>query len=253
MSNGTDVEELSRQANFIFRGTAIERGAATEPSVPVDNRTLIVTVNEILKAPSLLQNYAGENITVQLGEGQSIRIGQERIFYTQSWIFGESIAVVALGHTAAGARASATAVAMVEAEPASALRERVDSAEVVVAGRVVEITEPTSSGTTRITEHDPVWQEAVVEVDDVAKGSLADDQKKQIVVRFARSEDARWYQAPKFEVGQEGVWLLGDSRATAARAALGEEPGKYLAIDAADFLPKEQIEEVRSVINGGSS
>jgi hypothetical protein len=141
----------------------------------------------------------------------------------------------------------------VEDEPVAALRQRIDSAELVVSGRVVEILEPPPSGTTRISEHDPNWQEAVIEVDEVAKGDLGDDQVKQVVVRFAESSDIRWYQAPKFEVGQEGVWMLGDTTAIAARAELGEEPGKYLALESADFVSMEQIDEIRSLVEGGTS
>jgi hypothetical protein len=253
MSNSIGVEELSSQSSFIFKGTVQERSASTVPNIPVDNRTLIVTVNEIVKAPDILQHFAGQDITVQLGEGQTSRVGQERIFYTNGWIYGSSIAVVSVGNTAAGQRASTVATAAVVAEPVSALSERVARAEVVVTGRVVEILEPVTSGTTRISEHDPAWRDAVVQVDDVAKGSLADDQNNQIVVRFSDSDDIRWHTAPKFEVGQEGVWMLGDTTAVAERAALGEESGKYLALDSADFLPEEQIETIRSLINGGTS
>jgi hypothetical protein len=249
MSTNPKVEELGREAKFIFKGTVKERGAATLPQVPVTSGTLIVTVDEIIESPEMLRAFAGQDITVQLGEGQRASVGQQRIFFTSGWIYGTSIAVVSLGLASPGAVSTGRAVAAVEAAPDRAIQERAARAELVVTGRVMEVREPERPDRAPITEHDAEWRQAVVQVDSVEKGALHDPGTGQVMVRFASSNDVKWRQAPKFDVDQEGVWMLGDTAAEPAlRAALGERPGEYVAIDADDFQPKEQAEHVRSLI-----
>ena len=56
-----------------------------------------------------------------------------------------------------------------------------------------------------ISEHDPLWREAVVAVDAVEKGHHPGD---QAVVQFPASRDVAWYRVPKLQEGQQGVFLL---------------------------------------------
>ena len=71
--------------------------------------------------------------------------------------------------------------------------------------------------------HAPVWHEAVIDVDEVHKGTHT---TKQIVVRFPSSTDVRWYNAPKFHTGQEGVFLLHKEQLAGTRAmAAGQGAG----------------------------
>ena len=56
-----------------------ERGATTVPEVPVNRGTLIVAVDEIMESPQMLRAFEGQDITVQLGEGQRVEAGQQRI------------------------------------------------------------------------------------------------------------------------------------------------------------------------------
>jgi hypothetical protein len=104
-----------------------------------------------------------------------------------------------------------------------------------------------------ISEHDPEWREAVVEVEEVEKGTCG---PKYVVVRFASSDDVQWCHAPKFQVGQEGVFVLHNKHiqpAPAARAALGiHEPGEceevYDALHAADYQPFQQLPIVQALL-----
>ena len=97
----------------------------------------------------------------------------------------------------------------------------------------------------RISEHAPLWQEAVIAVDEVHKGGRA---RKQVVVRFPSSSDVRWYQAPKFHAGQEGVFLLHKQQAGGARAKAMGAPLKgeqYTALHPEDFQPLDQLPQIR--------
>lgn len=248
MSPSSSVKQLSQQAKFIFVGTVRQKGASTMTEVPATNNMLVVRVDRVIEAPPLLKDYAGQEITVQLSPGQRVNAGQKRLFFTNGWIFGSSIAVVAVGHVAANETAINQATNAVQAIPDQVFLERAQSARLVVSGKVVEVREPQAPTRGPITEHDPMWREAVVQVEEVAKGSMAASAGGQVVVRFSASRDARWQDAPKFHVNQEGVFMLGDS---SGERALGLEaaPGRaFNVVESDDFQPKQQLERLRSKI-----
>jgi len=68
-------------------------------------------------------------------------------------------------------------------------------------------------------------------------------------VRFPSRPDVRWYHAPKFEAGQEGVFLLHKqqiSAATAKAASLaGLKAPEYTALDPSDVQPLERLPQIR--------
>jgi hypothetical protein len=86
-----------------------------------------------------------------------------------------------------------------------------------------------------ISEHAPVWQEAVIQVSDVHKGPA----QKKMVVRFPASTDVKWRKAPRFKKGQQGTWLLHagatPAGARATKAAAPAAPEYYTALDPDDF------------------
>jgi hypothetical protein len=109
---------------------------------------------------------------------------------------------------------------------------------------------PSGSGPRRISEHDPDWHEAVVQVDSVAKGRPP---AGGIVIGFPLSRDVAWYRAPKFQVGQRGVWLLRSTRAAeipAEQAAvLQARPYPvFTALDPLDFQPESEARRIDNLI-----
>jgi hypothetical protein len=272
------ADELAQRAQFVFRGTVQKQGAATMSNVPVTDKTLVVHVDEVLQAPEVLERHAGENITVQLSRRhKSLEEGKEAIFYTNGWLFGDSIAVQSVGQQSVPQRrelllsqpAGPTATPP-EALATRDLQKRVAEAQTVVTGRVTEVRLPQSSGSGGqaiaaggeegiaaqeesgpLNEHDAQWREAVVEVEQVEKGKT---HKKQIVVRFPSSEDVMWYRAPKFEAGQEGVFLLHEDPQPATFGIAADVLGSpaeevYMALDPADFQPTQELSKVKALIS----
>jgi hypothetical protein len=87
---------------------------------------------------------------------------------------------------------------------------RFAAADVVVSGRVGELRADPPSGPRGkiqlpITEHDPQWREAVVQVTAVHKGRRV---PRSIRVRFPASTDVAWARSPKLHAGQQGTFLL---------------------------------------------
>jgi len=273
------AEALAQKARFVFQGTIQQRGAATMASVPISDQTLVVHVDRLIQAPQALTPYLGQDITVQLASSRTkLAVGQAAIFYTNAWLFGESIAVQAVGQLPVPQTPRAMATAAVTAAPHENLanrdlQQRLTTADTVVTGRVTAVREPvalpvdppgrlagaaaadkpapTTSGP--ISEHDPAWREAVIAVQEVEKGAT---DRANIVIRFPSSDDVQWHRAPKFAVGQEGVFLLHEkqtqpvmtARGLELAAAPGEAEEVYLALDPADFQPAQQLPVVRTLI-----
>jgi hypothetical protein len=227
----------------------LQRGTATLAEVPINERTIVARVDEIVHGPEILEDYTGQPITVQLGSRQNVTEGREYVFHTTGWIFGASLAVVCLSVSPAVAGAVQRAQAAISSRSARAVSARASRAELVVSGQVMQVRHVPRQPGAPITEHDPQWQEAVVRVHQVARGSRA-RQSQDVTVRFAASPDVRWAKAPKFAVGQEGVWMLGDKtkEGAAMRAAASVPKNQYLVVEPEDFYPKEHGARVLSQI-----
>ena len=255
------------RGSFVFNGTVVTLNAATMNYVPVDERTATVRVDEVLQAPDILRRIAGQDITVYLGNF-AVEPGERATFSTEGVIFGESIAVSATSvRPLEGAAALASAAPEGAVDPADNLRaqraeERFTSAEVVVKGRVKAVEEAAPPApeaalasaaaepeTTRYSEHDPVWMKATVEVEQVHKGLAAPGETVEIL--FPASTDVAWHRAPKFQPGQEGVFMLHKEpqpeAALAAAAPAAAVP--YTALDPADFQSAEAPQIIESVLS----
>lgn len=264
-------------AKFVFVGTVRRTKAATLAGLTSKERerTVVVRVDDIVRGPEALLGYAGQEITVQLAKGERVKTGQQAVFYTNGWLFGESMAVKSVGHeplrapeAAAAARAVADAV---PADPAleaarQQVRQRVDDAQLVISGRVVAVGETAESAARAtaataaadsaptasrpISEHDPFWNEAVVEVQNVHKGAAAG---QRVVIRFPASTDVRWRRSPKFRVGQEGLFMLHPDQVTGLPAvgAVADAlapAGSFTCLDALDFQPADHQQEIETVL-----
>jgi hypothetical protein len=263
MAAKTKSEGLADQAKFVFQGRVQKTKATTLKEVEATDRTVVVRVDLILHAPEAFVDFAGHEITVQLAPGEKVKAGQTLIFYTNGWVFGESLAVRAIGHEEA-TKPGVAALASHTGDPVRSLAARetmtqAAAADLIVSGRVSAVRLPAveaqaqaramSSGATseKISEHAPLWHEAVIDVDAVHRGKLG---TKQVVVRFPSSSDVRWHRAPKFQPGQEGVFLLHKEQlptgvvAAAAAGGLGTE--EFTALDPADVQPLEELPRILS-------
>jgi len=262
MTPGSRSGSLIEQARFVFQGTVKKVKATTLKSVPASDRTIIVRVDRVIQSPEALSDYAGHDVTVQMAPGEKVRPGETLIFYTTGWIFGDSLAVQSVGHEEATAPRVAAMSAHPE-DPVSSLHAHAAvtqalRADLIVTGRVSSVRVPAveaaarakaqaGSGTAeRISEHAPMWQEAVIDVDETHKGR---ERRKQVVVRFPNSTDVRWYHAPKFHAGQEGIFLLHKQQVPAAKAKAASfaalKTPEYTALDPSDFQPLEQLSQIR--------
>ncbi|HEX8068353.1 MAG TPA: hypothetical protein VF546_00275 [Pyrinomonadaceae bacterium] len=273
------TEDLIQQARFVFKGTVVKLKSAAMAGVPVTERTVVVRVDEITHAPEALRDTTGQDITVQLGGRKQVKRGEQYLFYANGWVFGDGLACQAVDYEPAAKTPLALAAAA-GGDPVENLAQRdaqarFDSASVVLSGRVRSVSLPSepagfglaaaAEGATLskpISEHDPLIQEAEIEVDAVHKGEHSGKTAK---VRFPNSRDVKWYKAPKFRAGQEGVFMLHtgesekapDKAAAGLMAAAGVAPeigdDTYTALHPADFQPAEQAGMVLNIIAASGS
>lgn len=239
------IAALLRDAPISFVGTVEHTGAATMADLPIDERTVVVNVVQVLHAPAAFSHLAGHRVTMQVApNAQPPAVGETAAFFCQGLAFGESLAVSEIGRASideiephirsaaeAGERgAFAPALRAIQSER---LRAHATDADAIVLGRVVGLEKVTGPPTR---EHHPDWWRATIEVEHVESGDVPGG---QVTVLYPNSLDVRWATVPKPKASQEGMWLLhatqGDLR----------ELAPFQIEDPDDYQPAQTLETIR--------
>lgn len=239
-----DLQRAVRESQFIFLGTVQKLGATTMPVVPVSPTTAIVRVDEVIAAPTSIGDQTGQQVTIALRRPDSVREGQQSVFFTEGWIYGDGLAVREVDRldgrpaTADLREAVAEAIQLNEEEDLADLLSR---AELVVVGRIVRtVAVDRNEHRLPITEHDPDLHRAFVEVATLLKGEAP--AQGQVSFLFANSRDVMWDRSPKPTEGQVGVWIL-------LRDEMPALPLEGLtAFDPRAVQPRERAEVVRRLL-----
>jgi hypothetical protein len=244
------VTELLDSSQWVILGTVRKLGASTMPEVPASSSTSVVRVNEVLHGPSPFSDHVGRDITVVLQDPKGLKVGTRAVFFTQSWLYGQSLAVIEVGRLP-GANPDKMAADIKGAEQANferRLGERVAAAAVVIVGAVADI-RPGPEARQRVeTEHAPEWAEAVVKVHEVLKGKSPD---QGVLVLFPTSLDELWIDSPKFAPGQTGVLILQSNQTEKGWPVL-RVPG-LTALDPLDVQPVEMRDAIGKLIASGGT
>jgi len=194
-------------------------------------------------------------------------------FYFSAEVFGTSKPggvhlAAAHGVTAAGPAGSSSSVppavrdeasdaTAAAAAPAASLKAQLGAADVVMVGRVIAtraaspVFIATSEGglasvpstRKRISEHDPHWKEAVIQVQRPLKGVSADE---NVVVLYPDTLDLMWQRSyPRLKEGQEGLFMLRRSQHAGGQLqSLANGKPLFAAPTKQDLLDKARVEEV---------
>ncbi|HXG00102.1 MAG TPA: hypothetical protein VNL69_04915 [Bacteroidota bacterium] len=246
---GQEVDSaLMKQSSVVFVGTVLQRGAVSFEAVQRSEETAIVRVVDVLEKPRAVALNGGDTITLLLNNASTPGEGVRAVFYADGWIVGKALALKEVGHTLLSDETTTEQItkSFLEAKRQlrdEELRSRIAAASIVAHGKVVSIRRAEQPRRI-ITEHDPEWQEAVIEVRTAIKGTSV---REQIVVRFPGSMDVAFYRMPKLKVGDEQVILaVRDTLSGLPRAMLqGKATEAYLVEMPTDVLPKEELERVQ--------
>jgi hypothetical protein len=247
---------------IIFVGTVDAINAVALQSLKASPNTSVVVVEKVVKKPEAIALVRGDRVTVLIeGSSNPLKKGTRALFVTDGWIYGESLAVKVVSweptsNVASAATASdeTKATAKVQELAERDLRESINSVDIAVVGRVKGIQAPSASELIpqrrRISEHEPDWQEAIVEVQEILKGSPG---VTEVVVRFPASVDVMWVGYPKFKAGQEGTFLLRQDQISGASKAIleGKSVTAYTAITRKDVLNKADSQIIKRLMQPG--
>ena len=247
---------LMGQSGIVFSGTVSQLAATSFADVPKSEQTIVVRVDAILKKPAAVSLKKGDSVTVEVKDASAFQEGAHATFYTAGWIFGSGVAVKELGHVlgeaAPGAAAGGSAHGQEQALSDQELKDRMNASDCIVVGRVTDVRKwnaPKKSGSPlHVTEHDPDWHEAVVEVQSVLKGGAVKGNK--VVVRFPNLNDVAWVHSPRFTKNQRGIFCLNRDKATGApMTKLGsQEVYVYTCLGHGDALPLSEEARVRALL-----
>lgn len=256
----TDRAALTAKSSIIFSGTVSQLAATSFADVPKSAQTIVVKVDSVEKKPAAVSLKKGDSVTVEVKDPSAFQEGTHATFYTDGWIFGSGVAVKELGHEL-GAPAESAPVTTA-GKPAGQgqdqlsdqeLLERMKTSDFVVVGRVTDVRKwnvpkPKSGAPSRVTEHDPDWQEAVVEVQSVLKGGKVKGNK--VIVRFPNRNDVAWVNSPKFAKNQRAIFCLNRDQATGAPTTKygGQQMTVYTCLNHGDALPISEETRVRSLL-----
>ena len=193
----------ANDSKFIFRATTEQIGTATLPEISDPGNCIVVKVNEVISAPPGFTDWTGKLITVAVKEPGRQKPGIEKVYYTNGWLYGKSLAVIEISSRNANEISNKEVLDGVNKNQEQKIKERIKSSELVISGQIFKI--DTLRNTSKvISEHEPEWRLATVNIDSVLKGR----QLTSTVFRFPSSRDIMWIDSPKFSKSQRGIWLL---------------------------------------------
>jgi hypothetical protein len=267
-STSDQIADWTKSSALIFAGTVKAVNRTNLSSLPATENTIVVRVDKVEsvnpRSDSSLGLWSGKQVTVILPaktEGSRLKADEHAIFFTNPRIYGENIAVVAVGIipdkvTPGGLPHVMSQVAIAaEDKIETRLQNAIDTADAVITGKVVDVR---SLGESKahalaigveegekgrpVSEHDPKWQEAIINVESVEKG---DTSQEQAIVVFPGSDDVAWVDKPKFQKGEAGTWILHknqleekEARTLLAPETIGKKQVQsYTTLKKEDFHP----------------
>lgn len=240
-----DEVKLSQQSTFVFHGTVEKTHASTMVLAPSSPSTVVVKVDSIVRSPATLASFAGKEVTVLLTEPDSLKEGTKATFFTQGWLIGSQVAVKELSHSISlqpGAAREMLANAEKKAQT-QALKDELAGASLVITGQVIRVLGVPDHA--YVSEHDPQWQDAAIQVSSVEKGASP---SQTIHVLFPTSRDVAWANAPRFREGQRGIWILHKVPGTDVFKGAAPAGRTFTALSNSDFRSLEEIEAIRTLV-----
>jgi hypothetical protein len=113
------------------------------------------------------------------------------------------------------------------------LRDHAGSAEAAVVGRVLKLESVVRPS---VSEHDPDWWRATIDVYHVERGNV---QVGPLDVLYPNSLDVRWRQVPKPKASQGGLWVLHATQGELSTIA------PFQLVHPDDFQPVQALDELR--------
>jgi hypothetical protein len=245
-TSGSPVSEngssIIANSDYIFKGTINDNQEVTLP-IQVDNAIVkSVNVLDVIASGKGHENFEGRNVQVVFNPKDKYEIGKSYVFYTKTWLFGETLTVVA------NSVASDFDVNKIEqevtkyqqAQQDQKIQERLKEAELVIIGEVEKIGDFNQNQNRRkLSEHIPLWKESTIQIVETLKGT---NTSKNIRVLYAASQDVHWYHTPKLVVGQRRIYILN------RKQEFQETAGNFVLSAANESYPISQESNIKQLL-----
>ena len=233
-----EMRDFVSKSDFVFSGTILLLNTSTiDAEDPKD--MAVVRVDKVIRASEDLSAYSGKQITVRLKDAGAAKTDESKIFFTRATFFGESLGVDEIGSYDLK-RYPDIDVQVKQANKEnedSTLMVRLKNTETVVGGKVISVRR-SENQPSFISEHNPEWYEAEIEVTSSLKG----ENPGKMVFLFPGSEDELYMNSPKFKVGDNGIFLLRKGNLKLADEKM------FSVVSRQDFLKEEQSARIKSLI-----
>jgi hypothetical protein len=240
-----------RAAEFVFFGTVKRIGASNVAQVEGSSDVAIVRAEEVIVAPPSLGDVTRRDLTVRLSS--SAKVGSKALFFASSWVLSDEIAVIELARVSGRFdRGGLRDVVLREKLSAfdDELLARIASADVVVRGRVGKVSTIEIPPEQRDDEELAWWRVAMVEVLDVLKGRP----EPTVRIAFLDPRPPRWFDAPIFAEGQEGIWFLRTIEHTPEWSEIETVPERaYTALHPLDYQAPGLFAHIHTLAAGRRS
>jgi hypothetical protein len=261
------------RSSLVFRGTVVRLQSSTLQTVAAVPNTIVVKVDSVLRTTDPLNDYTGKEITVYVRDSSALKVGDKAVFYTQGWMMEDSIAVRELNHTKLNAAGAFDQAALkiittaVQAEGNKLIQQRTSEANLVIEGEVISTERvdilPATAGDGSpsvqmvFSEHNPLLKKAVIQVSKAYPDSAGNiPQVKTVTIIYPTSQDIAWIGAPKFKVGDAGLFVLRKAQSNLelkefledVRGRIEGLEKNYIGPNPLDFHPKSEIERIRLLI-----
>lgn len=232
--------DVAQSTSFIFTGVVVEVGASNVAALASGPELITVRITRVLRSPPAVGDLTGRLITVATRSVRALRAGGAAVFFTRSWIRGDTIAVQEVLRM--GMDSERDAEAAVAAIPEADLRNRLAIAELVTLATVSAVRDVPNQ---RPSRHGPNWKAAELDVQTFLKGTT-----QQVTLLFPTATTVEWYRSPRFAAGQKAIFIVrrDDPRA----AAWVDEDAMGLAartsLDAADVRSPSEESKIGTLI-----
>jgi hypothetical protein len=231
-----------KNSDLVFQGNVLKLNTSTV-DLPDASDLGLVRVTDIIEGDALLRNYLQQPITVRFRDIKVVKPGQTAIFFARYWISGRGLAVQEVGMkpsdnpTDLGRQKEDIRRDRAKLDEDS-LRDKLRAADHVVVGRVLSIKRLPENPKIE-SEHDPMWMEAEIGVDEGLKGSFK--RGDRVKVTFAASNDIMWVKAPRLTRGQSAIFVL-------TRKTEAVDVPNFVLLDRDQVLDVKRRDEIRKLL-----
>ena len=237
-----DLVPIAEASAFIFSGSIAFPRSPTAPILSVDAPTVVVSVDDVIKAPPGLRGFAGSDVTVRLLH--PLAAGRY-VFFADPLVVGGGIAVSERAHLDASRSAVERVAAAVQQSHKDLIARRLDAATLVALGTLGEV-RSLIEGSER--PRGVPWAEAPLEIETVAKGSAKNG---RVVVVGPRYGSRHLPSAPPLRPGLHALFFLTSPPHEAMeRLNPADRHSVFFIATSADIQPPEHLEAIERVPGG---